>query len=124
MLRDHDAWNGLDPAETAAHPALADLVLQGSQAEDRSQKRAQAAPGSRPFRSIDREASPGGHALFYAAARPRRAGHLALLPLPQESDRPAAPAGDALDPEGMGERLRSEERRVGKECRSRWSPYH
>ena len=23
-----------------------------------------------------------------------------------------------------GERLRSEERRVGKECRSRWSPYH
>ena len=26
---------------------------------------------------------------------------------------------------GDGERLaRSEERRVGKECRSRWSPYH
>ena len=24
----------------------------------------------------------------------------------------------------MGELLRSEERRVGKECRSRWSPYH
>ena len=23
-----------------------------------------------------------------------------------------------------GERTRSEERRVGKECRSRWSPYH
>ena len=23
-----------------------------------------------------------------------------------------------------GEMLRSEERRVGKECRSRWSPYH
>ena len=23
-----------------------------------------------------------------------------------------------------GELLRSEERRVGKECRSRWSPYH
>src|SRR2546430_6997342 len=23
-----------------------------------------------------------------------------------------------------GERFRSEERRVGKECRSRWSPYH
>ena len=22
------------------------------------------------------------------------------------------------------DRLRSEERRVGKECRSRWSPYH
>src|SRR3989449_9155024 len=24
----------------------------------------------------------------------------------------------------LGEALRSEERRVGKECRSRWSPYH
>src|SRR5260370_37310367 len=24
----------------------------------------------------------------------------------------------------IGYRLRSEERRVGKECRSRWSPYH
>ena len=24
----------------------------------------------------------------------------------------------------VGERIRSEERRVGKECRSRWSPYH
>src|ERR1051326_313542 len=25
---------------------------------------------------------------------------------------------------GPGKELRSEERRVGKECRSRWSPYH
>ena len=25
---------------------------------------------------------------------------------------------------GSGESNRSEERRVGKECRSRWSPYH
>jgi len=25
---------------------------------------------------------------------------------------------------GLGLRARSEERRVGKECRSRWSPYH
>src|SRR2546426_8772381 len=25
---------------------------------------------------------------------------------------------------GPGQRHRSEERRVGKECRSRWSPYH
>ena len=24
----------------------------------------------------------------------------------------------------VGDRSRSEERRVGKECRSRWSPYH
>ena len=26
--------------------------------------------------------------------------------------------------ESMGKNARSEERRVGKECRSRWSPYH
>src|SRR2546422_11187158 len=30
---------------------------------------------------------------------------------------------EALDPAG-GIYQRSEERRVGKECRSRWSPYH
>ena len=27
-------------------------------------------------------------------------------------------------PEGVTVTTRSEERRVGKECRSRWSPYH
>src|SRR2546426_12276575 len=30
---------------------------------------------------------------------------------------------DTID-RGLGETVRSEERRVGKECRSRWSPYH
>ena len=29
-----------------------------------------------------------------------------------------------LEKENLEKRLRSEERRVGKECRSRWSPYH
>src|SRR3712207_6885897 len=29
-----------------------------------------------------------------------------------------------VPPNGAVERKRSEERRVGKECRSRWSPYH
>ena len=27
-------------------------------------------------------------------------------------------------PRRFGKSMRSEERRVGKECRSRWSPYH
>ena len=31
--------------------------------------------------------------------------------------------GSVLIP-ALSEMLRSEERRVGKECRSRWSPYH
>src|SRR5256885_343788 len=33
-------------------------------------------------------------------------------------------AAAALDDSFAFERGRSEERRVGKECRSRWSPYH
>ena len=34
--------------------------------------------------------------------------------------------GAVVLPHGTGKkvRIRSEERRVGKECRSRWSPYH
>ena len=32
--------------------------------------------------------------------------------------------GSAAMREGVSARDRSEERRVGKECRSRWSPYH
>jgi len=31
---------------------------------------------------------------------------------------------DRLGPRRVLMRIRSEERRVGKECRSRWSPYH
>ena len=31
---------------------------------------------------------------------------------------------DADQMDKLIERVRSEERRVGKECRSRWSPYH
>ena len=30
----------------------------------------------------------------------------------------------AMIPDGATIMCRSEERRVGKECRSRWSPYH
>ena len=36
----------------------------------------------------------------------------------------AESCGDALVRELIARRARSEERRVGKECRSRWSPYH
>ena len=32
--------------------------------------------------------------------------------------------GSVFDMKGENEHRRSEERRVGKECRSRWSPYH
>ena len=33
-------------------------------------------------------------------------------------------AGIGMGVAGLIDRKRSEERRVGKECRSRWSPYH
>ena len=32
--------------------------------------------------------------------------------------------GDATPSLEVAKKIRSEERRVGKECRSRWSPYH
>ena len=35
----------------------------------------------------------------------------------------APEVADVID-KAMREHWRSEERRVGKECRSRWSPYH
>src|SRR5256885_11870105 len=35
-----------------------------------------------------------------------------------------APGDYVLGPVGIERKTRSEERRVGKECRSRWSPYH
>jgi len=40
----------------------------------------------------------------------------------QAGDR--LPLGEAAGNGGARRRSRSEERRVGKECRSRWSPYH
>ena len=36
----------------------------------------------------------------------------------------SAVEGVSRNPGASGKVLRSEERRVGKECRSRWSPYH
>ena len=35
-----------------------------------------------------------------------------------------SPGGKGANQAVQMARLRSEERRVGKECRSRWSPYH
>ena len=69
--------------------------------------------------------------------------NFASLPIEQAVERIAALGFDAIDvwsahagcphlddvlerlgPEGLKGLLRSEERRVGKECRSRWSPDH
>ena|ERR1039457_7306270 len=52
-----------------------------------------------------------------------RPDHSFLYHLPATGDRPMAFSADRL-PAGLTLDARSEERRVGKECRSRWSPYH
>ena len=44
-------------------------------------------------------------------------------PLKNELEAATRNSLDLIAPE-IGEVVRSEERRVGKECRSRWSPYH
>src|SRR5574340_1749597 len=47
----------------------------------------------------------------------------ALMYLGIHADR-LATIGEIAKAYGVSENHRSEERRVGKECRSRWSPYH
>ena len=42
----------------------------------------------------------------------------------QEQTTQAVEAAEDMDREDPARGGRSEERRVGKECRSRWSPYH
>src|SRR3712207_7290340 len=56
-------------------------------------------------------------------------GRLAASTRPREQDaalQPDDPVLDTLESGRTGDRIseRSEERRVGQECRSRWSPYH
>src|SRR2546427_8412466 len=56
------------------------------------------------------------------APHPATANRLArLFEIPDIAIMPHRRSGSLLEPP---ERARSEERRVGKECRSRWSPYH
>ena len=57
-------------------------------------------------------------------------GSLFLLPSCTDEDLDTTMYGGREDTEfynnleEINQALRSEERRVGKECRSRWSPYH
>ena len=72
---------------------------------------------------------PGGlpaclEAILMVADQPQHAADLArVLGVGEQEARAALERlRSQYDEEGRG--FRSEERRVGKECRSRWSPYH
>ena len=82
---------------------------------------------------------PLGECCFWGPLRPRVNKHCfpspSHLPLPtppptfhpSEREKSAGGAFSSLTSSSsgvLGKSLRSEERRVGKECRSRWSPYH
>src|SRR3712207_9056251 len=76
------------------------------------------ADAGRPAREV--AARFGVSASYVVKARQRLRDEGAAAPRPQRNRVPPRLAGheEAIRSE------RSEERRVGKECRSRWSPYH
>ena len=69
-----------------------------------------------------------GEAIQFRKVTKRFAGNTVLDDI--NLDIPAGSVTVILGPSGSGKSTllrcinRSEERRVGKECRSRWSPYH
>src|SRR2546425_8140674 len=65
----------------------------------------------------------GGYPAEPGAPRPA-SGAVPSRPVAPRPDGRAAARADADRKEVRPSRRRSEERRVGKECRSRWSPYH
>src|SRR5256886_3337454 len=68
--------------------------------------------------------SASGRAAQELAGRGRRPGLRPRLSLRVRDARDASLAHRRGDRLVVHVRVRSEERRVGKECRSRWSPYH
>src|SRR3989475_12682435 len=95
----------------------------------------QLAAAGKPLRLVDREiGKPDAGQLLLrvlACGVCRTDLHIADAELPRLA-RPAIPGhevvGEVIERGARSERFsigqRSEERRVGKECRSRWSPYH
>src|SRR2546427_9181959 len=77
----------------------------------------------------------GAQARYVEQAEPRGTGHAVLMALPHlpddgnpvlvlYGDTPLLTAETIHVLTALHRTSRSEERRVGKECRSRWSPYH
>ena len=76
--------------------------------------------------SLSRERSSSADSMEHALARPssprgtRERGGMRGVSSASSSDSESTDSGSQSE----DEQNRSEERRVGKECRSRWSPYH
>src|SRR2546426_1350386 len=84
----------------------------------RRHNQARAARGVRRDRALELPAAPGR---LEAGAG---AGGREHLRDEARREDPAHPPRTRADRRGVRATARSEERRVGKECRSRWSPYH
>ena len=61
---------------------------------------------------------------LYLFKDPRRDFRRIIRPQERDELRQRGSPKDAASVDSRSNVLRSEERRVGKECRSRWSPYH
>src|SRR3989454_10635241 len=69
--------------------------------------------------------SSNGRLRSMAGVHDGRIGQRKQLALDARDQRPEIAAGKVGPADGaLKQDVRSEERRVGKECRSRWSPYH
>ena len=71
------------------------------------------------LKQIDPVGSQGEAILDYSLYDAYQAGFKTAVIIIKEAIRK-----DFMETVGKRHRVRSEERRVGKECRSRWSPYH
>src|SRR3712207_9340214 len=76
-----------------------------------------------------RPLTPGNIALSGSRTSSKARSHwmeerIENLPVMSLEVKPGDPVGTRKPRTGLSCSSRSEERRVGKECRSRWSPYH
>ena len=82
------------------------------------------APADMPPRAAGQNCGEGDHALAHGERRGVRLGQGKVADENRESGTRMLHAEPQLLKGMVHARSRSEERRVGKECRSRWSPYH
>src|SRR2546430_2002285 len=128
-------WRGAALLRLTARPRVLDVVeLAREPAQAVLQSRGERAIRRRPGRKAER--GDGAHARHLGRGggvrlRGRGPAFRARVPRARSAAadlrrrrRGREAADDGLHERRAGEDGRSEERRVGKECRSRWSPYH